>query len=169
MWGAQVSTCLDCFFFYVCAGSLTAPLGLLDHVVSRPACSSGFDWDVTVHEAFYWETTEAVKKGMTLNWELFIPSFSVSASGCRVPSCLLGWRQRGHRLLHWRNSMSTLTTSFTITITSISLPATVRLTPTLNAECSLTSFRKSVLAWIWITSCMFQFNILKWFLWQVIQ
>lgn len=57
------------------------------------------------------------------------PTLSVSPAGCRVPSCLRGWRERGRLLLHlpllrWRNSM--LTKNTTLTITIISRLTTVR-------------------------------------------
>lgn len=70
-------------------------------------------------------------------------TFSVSSPGCRVPSCLLGWREQGHLLLiRWRNSMSTLITSPTLSIITISQLMMVRLTQRQLNECNLTCFRE---------------------------
>jgi len=119
------------------------------------------------------EMIETVTNGAVVNWEINIYFIlSASPAGCRAPSCLLGWRQRGLLLLHWRNSMPTLTRSPLLTITIISLPTMVRLIQKLLDECNRKCSWKQVwlhsasFATLW-TSWLVWFDMLTCFLWQV--
>lgn len=140
----------------VCLGSLTAPLTLSDHVVRGPACSSGFDRDAAIHEAFNREFRKIERFPMCVS-----PTFCVSSrvSGALLSPGLKGTgtpplpleKQHVHPYhkpySHYHHHQSANDGKAD--------PKTSGWT--YSAAC----FRKSLLTWIWKCSLEFQFHILN--------